>query len=114
MDAKLNEFVHCELTARSPGYYTNGKISASGLIKSCLPVPDKCRLQTSLMTGPVSTIEHKDSGWGKCKGTQKLVHKCAGMVENRTFYTEVVLQIEWRGQHASKIIHSPKKKLFCG
>ncbi|MEV7470867.1 hypothetical protein AB0O20_30835 [Streptomyces kronopolitis] len=113
-DAKIKDFASCDFDAVTPGYLTPGKIGGSGKIKACGPVPDKCRLQTSIMVGPVSTIAHKDTGWGKCRGTNKLVYKCANRIHKQTFYTESVMQIEWRGQHASKIAHSPKATLYCG
>ncbi|MFE5737451.1 hypothetical protein [Streptomyces celluloflavus] len=113
-DVKINDFATCEFTAETPGYLTSGKIAASGKIGACGPVPDKCRLQTAIMLGPVSTIAHKDTGWGQCKGNNKLIYKYADQVPKRTFYTESVMQIEWRGQHASKILHSPSVSLFCG
>ncbi|MFJ9613449.1 hypothetical protein [Streptomyces noursei] len=113
-DVKINDFATCEFTAETPGYLTSGKIAASGKIGACGPVPDKCRLQTAIMLGPVSTIAHKDTGWGQCKGNNKLVYNCADKMHKRTFYTESVMQIEWRGQYASKILHSPSVELFCG
>ncbi|MFE0382206.1 hypothetical protein ACFW1M_43175 [Streptomyces inhibens] len=46
-DVKVNDFATCVFTAETPGYLTSGKISASGKIGACGPVPDKCRLQTA-------------------------------------------------------------------
>ncbi|MFG2400359.1 hypothetical protein [Streptomyces lydicus] len=112
--ANIKDFATCVFTAEEPGYLTPGKIGASGKIGACGPVPDKCRLQTAIMVGPVSTIAHKDTGWGKCRGNNKLTYKCADSIHKRTFYTESVMQIEWRGQYASKILHSPKATLYCG
>ncbi|MEU7641225.1 hypothetical protein AB0C11_35050 [Streptomyces sp. NPDC039016] len=111
---KINDFATCEFTAETPGYLTSDKIAASGKIGACGPVPDKCRLQTAIMLGPVSTIAHKGTGWGQCKGNNKLVYNCADKMHKCTFYTESVMQIEWRGQYASKILHSPSVELFCG
>ncbi|MFH9250931.1 hypothetical protein ACH4LK_36555 [Streptomyces lydicus] len=62
----------------------------------------------------MSTITHKDTGWGTCRGGNKLTYKCADSIHKRTFYTESVRLIEWRGQYASKILHSPKATLYCG
>ncbi|MCR8576360.1 hypothetical protein [Streptomyces sp. Isolate_219] len=61
-DAKISDFASCDFDAVTPGYLTPGKIGASGKIKACGPVPDKCRLQTAIMVGPVSAIAHKDTG----------------------------------------------------
>ncbi|MFE0379324.1 hypothetical protein ACFW1M_27970 [Streptomyces inhibens] len=47
------------------------------------------------------------------KGSNKLTYTCADMIHKRTFSTESVMQIEWRGQFASKIGHSPKVSLYC-
>ena len=111
----VKRVVGCYFDARPPGYLTRNTIAASGGITSCTtPKPDACRFQTSLMVG-VSTIAHKDTGWKSCKKrTNKITHKCANLVQKRTYYTESILQIEYQGRYATNRGLTGKDKLYCG
>lgn len=64
--------------------------------------------------GPVSTVAHKDGGWGKCKKKPNLTYKCANLIGKRSFYTETTIAIEYHGRYASNVAHSKKVTLYCG
>ncbi|WUG06054.1 hypothetical protein OG210_01960 [Streptomyces sp. NBC_00466] len=99
VDAKLQEVVGCTFTAEAPGKLTTSTMVGAGRIKTCTtPKPGSCRLQVSIMKG-VSTIAHKDGGWGACKKTLGPTHKCSNLVSKVVYYTESILQVEYKGQH---------------
>ncbi|MCX4729349.1 hypothetical protein OG372_00125 [Streptomyces sp. NBC_01020] len=51
---------------------------------------------------------------GACKKTLGPTHKCSNLVSKVVYYTESILQVEYKGQHASKILHSKKETVYCG